>query len=91
MKRSTDSVHNVYAENTVARPIAENLQINNLRDSYQSPYSRNRSTETTLLSVLSSIAETLIKGSMAAIILLGLSSCNGPRGARNALRVYLWH
>jgi len=58
----------------VARHIEWQLEHNDLNDIFQSDYSRGHSIETALLEVHSDIAEALDKGSMTALIMLGLSA-----------------
>jgi hypothetical protein len=52
----------------------EHLEHDALNDSYQSAYHRAHSTETVLIKIHSDIAETLVEGSMTALIMLDLTA-----------------
>ena len=64
-------------EKVEARHIEEHLEHNVLNDRYQSAYRRGHSAETALLKVRSDIVEALDDGSLAALIVLDLSTSFG--------------
>ena len=61
-------------EKVVDLRFKEHLHVNQLRDTFQSAYEQNHSTETALLKVQSDICEALDTGSMVALLMLDLSA-----------------
>ena len=61
-------------ERAVARRIEQQLEHNDLNNSYQSAYRRGHSIETVLLKVHNDIAEVLDEGSMTILIMFDLSA-----------------